>query len=80
MVLLCLPGFNGVGLPTVCCSAYSAVLCFIPACKLCQLESCAENCGVRTLLHGFVKITSVFDKVCFTNGLGHLSMDPVHLC
>ena len=54
MVFVCLPGLN-----SYCWSTYSAVLCFISARKLCQLESCAENCGVRTLLHGSVKIASV---------------------
>ena len=54
MVFVCLPGLN-----SYCWSTYSAVLCFISARKLCQLESFAENCGVRTLLHGSVKITSV---------------------
>ena len=71
MVLVCL---QFVVLPTVQCSAS-----YLPA-NCVNWSLVLKNCGVRTLLHGFVKITSVFDKVGFTNGLGHLSTDPAHLC
>ena len=54
MVFVCLPGLN-----SYCWSTYSAVLWVISAHKLCQLESCAENCGLCTLLHGSVQIASV---------------------